>query len=175
MTEYEKEIRDCLEKGLFVDPFAVRHLLREVDTMRTIIDSTLRVLPVGNVVEHTPESIPGRVDGWLKELADSEANAHTPDGVLWSDISEMWRAKFEQAEKRVSELIGYEELLEALCRRWEEYSNDEHTHARKLQNAGNGYAAAWHRDVARSYEQCVEELRRALALNSQRVSQKVTQ
>ncbi len=31
--------------------------------------------------------------------------AQTPDGVLWKDISEQWRAKFEQAERRIYELL----------------------------------------------------------------------
>jgi hypothetical protein len=34
MTDHEKEIRDSLERGLHIDPYAVRGFLREVDRER---------------------------------------------------------------------------------------------------------------------------------------------
>jgi hypothetical protein len=34
MSEHETEIRDCLERGLHIDPFNVRGFLREVAELR---------------------------------------------------------------------------------------------------------------------------------------------
>jgi len=34
MSEHETEIRDCLERGLHIDPYNVRGILRELDKLR---------------------------------------------------------------------------------------------------------------------------------------------
>jgi hypothetical protein len=34
MSEHETEIRDCLERGLHIDPYNVRGILRELDELR---------------------------------------------------------------------------------------------------------------------------------------------
>jgi hypothetical protein len=38
------------------------------------------------------------------ELAELRAEARTADGIKWSEISEMWRHKFEAAERELSDL-----------------------------------------------------------------------
>ena len=44
--------------------------LIEIETLKKIIHDTLRELPVGNISTHTPESIPERVQDWVKEAAE---------------------------------------------------------------------------------------------------------
>lgn len=51
---------------------------------------------------------------------------------------------------------------DALIQKWTRAADDERNNARKLTNAGNHYAAGWHRDMARVYDECVNDLRRAL-------------
>jgi hypothetical protein len=38
------------------------------------------------------------------ELAELRAEARTADGIKWSEISEMWRHKFEAAEREIADL-----------------------------------------------------------------------
>lgn len=42
----------------------------EKEKLEKIINDTLRALPVGNINTHTPESIPERVQDWVKEAAE---------------------------------------------------------------------------------------------------------
>ena len=43
---------------------------KELDGLEQIIHDTLRALPVGSISRHTPESIPERVQDWVKEAAE---------------------------------------------------------------------------------------------------------
>ena len=42
----------------------------EIENLKKIINDTLRELPVGSISRHTPESIPERVQDWVKEAAE---------------------------------------------------------------------------------------------------------
>jgi hypothetical protein len=44
--------------------------LIEIENLKKIINDTLRALPVGSISRHTPESIPERVQDWIKEAAE---------------------------------------------------------------------------------------------------------
>jgi hypothetical protein len=45
-------------------------LLEEYNKLKAVTDRILREFPVGNIKEHTIESIPDRVSYYLKELAE---------------------------------------------------------------------------------------------------------
>ena len=42
----------------------------EKEKLEKIINDTLRALPVGNINTHTPDTIPERVQDWVKEAAE---------------------------------------------------------------------------------------------------------
>jgi hypothetical protein len=69
LVTYE-EIIECVDNhhdGSTLDNFL---LLEEYNKLKTITDRILREFPVGNIAEHTIESIPERVSYYLKELAE---------------------------------------------------------------------------------------------------------
>jgi hypothetical protein len=72
-----------------VDTDFARQLERENAALRAIIDATLRELPVGNVLTHTPDSIPERVGDLVKahadELADNEQLREDKARLDWLD------------------------------------------------------------------------------------------
>lgn len=48
----------------------INEQIKELETYKKIIKDTLRALPVGNINTHTPDSIPERVQDWVKEAAE---------------------------------------------------------------------------------------------------------
>jgi hypothetical protein len=69
LATYE-EIIECVNNphdGSTLDNFL---LLEEYNKLKAITDRILREFPVGNIAEHTIESIPERVSYYLKELAE---------------------------------------------------------------------------------------------------------
>jgi hypothetical protein len=76
MSEHETEIRDCLERGLHIDPYNVRGILRELDELRkdkarldwladpknTIGNVTL---PRHHIMDH-PDSMRAAIDAAMK-------------------------------------------------------------------------------------------------------------
>jgi hypothetical protein len=76
----------------------VTALYDEVLRLQKIVGDTLRVLPVGNLPLHTPESIPGRVEDWIKEVGYL---GHQND--LLDEENERLRGVLERYEKWVGE------------------------------------------------------------------------
>jgi len=69
LVTYE-EIIECVDNphdGSTLDNFL---LLEEYNKLKSITDRIVREFPVGNIAEHTIESIPDRVSYYLKELAE---------------------------------------------------------------------------------------------------------
>jgi hypothetical protein len=82
LATYE-EIIECVDNphdGSTLDNFL---LLEEYNKLKSITDRILREFPVGNIAEHTIESIPERVSYYLKELAE-----YTQRVEAWEECAE---------------------------------------------------------------------------------------
>jgi hypothetical protein len=56
MSEHETEIRDCLERGLHIDPYNVRGILRELDELRKEKARLKSVLILANMALDTADA-----------------------------------------------------------------------------------------------------------------------
>lgn len=79
----EDEIVECVDNphdGSTLDNFL---LLEEYNKLKAITDRILSEFPVGNITEHTIESIPDRISFYLKELAE-----YTQKAEDWEECAE---------------------------------------------------------------------------------------
>ena len=79
----EEDIKKCIDNphdGSTLDNFL---LLEEYNKLKAITDRILREFPVGNIAEHTIESIPDRISYYLKELVE-----YTQKAEDWEDCAD---------------------------------------------------------------------------------------
>lgn len=74
LEELKKTIQDLTteleEYRSIAENIGAEKAISEKEKLEKIIKDTLRALPVGSISRHTPESIPERVQDWVKEAAE---------------------------------------------------------------------------------------------------------
>lgn len=84
------------------------------ESLQKIINDTLRALPVGSISRHTPESIPERVQDWVKEAAEE------------CSLREKWEACADRLivyAKEIQATVINQALYEAVCEDIREYND----------------------------------------------------
>jgi hypothetical protein len=93
------------------------------EKLEKIINDTLRALPVGNINTHTPDTIPERVQDWVKEAAEECR----------------WREKWEELADRL--IVYAEEISYQKCDidNWHEKASKDIEQYEKLKKLTNAH------------------------------------
>ena len=103
----EDEIVECVDNphdGSTLDNFL---LLEEYNKLKSITDRILREFPVGNITEHTIESIPDRISYYLKELTQ-----YTQKAEDWEECADRLFIYAEEIRATVNSTALYEAVCE---------------------------------------------------------------
>lgn len=85
-----------------------------LESLQKIIKDTLRVLPFGNIMTHTPENIPDRVQDLAKEAAE-ECRLREK----WEELADRLIVYAEIVQVRTKE----QDLYELICEDIRQYNN----------------------------------------------------
>ena len=118
IQELKKTIQDLTaeleEYRSIAEKIGAEKAVSEKEKLEKIINDTLRALPVGNINTHTPDTIPERVQDWVKEAAEECYFREK-----WEEIAD----RLIVYAKEIQATVINQALYEAVCEDIREYNN----------------------------------------------------